>query len=165
MKTEKPLVDDLFLLERFPGKGGWTYARLPQVPPDKSAPFGWRTVKGTIDGHPLHHYKLMPMGNGELFLPVKAEIRKKIGKQTGDFIHVVLFTDEDPILVPEELVLCLKDEPGAYELFTQLKEGEKKEFLDWINSARKDETKVERILKMIQLVLKGEKLHPQKDKL
>ncbi len=76
-KDQKPLVDKEYLLQKYPGKGGWTYAAIPEVLQDKHAWFGWVRVKGFIDHHELKNYRLMPMGNGSLFLPVKAEIRKK----------------------------------------------------------------------------------------
>jgi hypothetical protein len=41
-------------------------------------------VRGTIDDFEIRKYHLMPMGNGKFFLPVKAEIRKKIKKEAGD---------------------------------------------------------------------------------
>jgi hypothetical protein len=59
----------------------------------------------------------MPMGNGKLFLPVKASIRKKIKKQEGDWIKVILFPDNDPLPVPSELQECLIDEPKAEKVF------------------------------------------------
>lgn len=81
---EKPLVNQKFLLKKIPGKGGWTYADLPGIAQNKNAPFGWVKVRGTIDGFEIRKYHLMPYGEGKLFLPVKAEIRKKIKKQEGD---------------------------------------------------------------------------------
>jgi hypothetical protein len=74
-KPERPLVNKTYRLEKFPGKGGWTFARIPEILPDKKAHFGWVKVRGTIDGYEIRKYHLMPMGNGSLFLPVKAEIR------------------------------------------------------------------------------------------
>nr|NQU92174.1 DUF1905 domain-containing protein [Bacteroidota bacterium] len=32
----------------------------------------------------------MPVGNGKLFLHVKAEIRKKFNMQEGDYVRVIL---------------------------------------------------------------------------
>lgn len=121
---EVPLVDKDYLLERTPGNGGWTYAPIPEVPQDKKAPFGWVKVKGSIDGVEIKKHHLMPMGNGELGLSVKAEIRKKIKKQAGDYVHVVLYLDEEPSEIPEELQLCLQDEPRALEFFNSLAENE-----------------------------------------
>lgn len=31
MTKEKPLLDRKYLLEKFPGKGGWTYTAIPEV--------------------------------------------------------------------------------------------------------------------------------------
>ena len=142
---EKPLVNKKYLLEKFPGKGGWTYASIPEVLQDKNAPFGWVKVKGFIDDFEIENYKLMPMGNGKLFLPVKAEIRKRINKQAGDFVTVILFADNNPTKIPDELISCFLDEPNAYETFLSYTSGQQKEFIDWIYSAKTDETKIERI--------------------
>lgn len=150
MSPEKPLVDATFQLEKFPGKGGWTYAALPEVPQNPDNPFGWIQVRGSIDNVELKHYKLMPMGNGRLFLPVKAEIRKKIRKQEGDWVKIVLYADDSPIDVPEEITECLKQEGlRIYTAFLSLTDGQKKAFLDWIYQAKTVETKVRRIAEMI----------------
>lgn len=105
---EKPLVDKKYLLEKFPGKGGWTYTIIPEVPQDKHVPFGWVKVKGSIDGFEIKRHRLMPMGTGELGLSVKAEIRKEIKKEAGDYVHVILYLDNEPLEAPEELLLCLQ---------------------------------------------------------
>ena len=146
-------------MKKFQGKAAWTYAEIPEAPPDKNAPFGWVKVKGSIDGHSFAHYKLMPMKNGSLFFPVKASIRKKIKKEAGDTVRIVLYADHSKLEIPRELEECLKAEPDAYAQFTALKEGTQKEFIDWIYSAKRIETRVERIVKTIELVLKKQTLH------
>lgn len=162
MEREKPLVDKVYLLEKFEGKGGWTYAKIPDIPQDKHSRFGWVRVRGTIDEFEIKNYHLMPMGNGKLFLPVKADIRKKIKKQVGDYVRVTLFADNLPTEIPEELKLCLLDEPKALETFLAYKNGEQKAFIEWIYSAKTDETKIERIVKTINKVVKGQKLTDKK---
>jgi len=37
---DKPLVNKKYLLEKYLGKGGWTYAAIPEVLQNKKAPFG-----------------------------------------------------------------------------------------------------------------------------
>ena len=155
----KPLVNKKFLLEKFQGKGGWTYARIPEIKPDKKAHFGWVKVRGTIDGYEIRKYHLMPMGDGRLFLPVKAEIRKKINKKEGDMVHVILYPDNEPLEVPEEMLLCLQDEPAALKFFHSLSESEQKYYMQWVYSAKKDETKVERLAKTIDRLLKKLKMY------
>lgn len=153
------LVHKSYLLQKFPGKGGWTYAAIPEIAQDKNSRFGWVRVKGFIDDFEIKNYHLMPMGNGQLFFPIKAEIRKKINKKEGDWVSITLYADTDPIAIPEELALCLKEDAVAYDTFLSYPDGEKKAFIDWIYAAKTDQTKVDRIVKTLNKLVKGERFY------
>jgi len=156
---EKPLVNQKYLLKKFPGKGGWTYADLPQVSKNENVPFGWVKVRGAIDGYEIKKINLMPYGGDKLFLPVKAEIRKAIKKGEGDYVHIVLYLDNEPTEIPEEMQLCLRDEPMALKVFTSISESEKQNYIRWIYSAKQEETKVERMAESINRLMKGLKFY------
>lgn len=156
---EKPLINQKIVLEKFPGKGGWTYAPLPTITSTQKNPFGWVKVRGSIDDYEIKQYKLMPMGDKRLFLPVKAAIRKKIKKEAGDWVKVVLFLDESELEIPTEIMTCFAlESPKLLATFLSFTEGERKAYIDWIYSAKTDDTKVNRILEMMRKLEKGLRL-------
>ncbi len=157
---DKALVNRTFELKKFPGKGGWTYAEIPEITQDSSNPFGWVTVKGSIDDYHFKQFKLMPMGNGQLFFSVNAKIRKMIKKKAGDTVVICLYPDYSSIEIPEEIKEVLKHESEETSVFfDSMKDSEKKAYLDWIYKAKSEDTIVQRIVKMISKLKEKKKFY------
>lgn len=158
MKEEKPLIDKDYLLIKVGDTCAWTFAEMPEIPMPKTS-FGMLKVKGKIDDYEFSNTHLMPLGNGNVGLAIKAAIRKKIKKQAGDTVHITLYEDRTPLIVPQELLLCMEYEDGLIEKFEAYTDGQKKAFIDWINSAKTEQTQTERIAKTIVMVQNGEKFY------
>jgi hypothetical protein len=155
MDKEKPLVNKKYLLQKFPGKGGWTYIQFDEIKPEKKKYFGGVKVRGFIDDYELKDHNLFPMGKGILMMAVKAEIRKKIGKQEGDWVNIKLYYDEPQDNANEEFLLCLKDDSAAEKTFNKITKKKQQEIIDWISASKNEDMKVERIAKTLDMLSQG----------
>lgn len=150
-----PIVNAEFLLQKMPGKGGWTFAVVPNIS-FKQPHSMWAKVKGKIDSHEFESLSLARIKDGNYFFPVKAEIRKALKKQAGDTVNIVLFEDFSEFTIPNDIIECLKIEHGTFQMFCALSKSNQRQYVKWILSAKQDETKASRINILIDKLLKGE---------
>ena len=73
-------------------------------------------------------------------------------------MNVVLYVDLTPTQIPQEFLNCLIEDQTAYQTFLSYTDGQKKEFIDWIYAAKTDETKVDRIAKTLNKLIRQERL-------
>ena len=137
-------------------KTGWSYIRITaalagQLKPDNKKSF---RVKGRLDDLPIAGMALLPMGEGDFIMALKAEIRKKLRKQKGDSLAVQLEVDTKKIEPPKDLLECLGDEPKAIEYFKTLPKSHQNYFGNWIKSAKTEETRSRRIARVVDAMIK-----------
>jgi hypothetical protein len=131
-----------------------------EVPFDVEAAFGSKRpkVKALIEGIPYRGI-LTRMGTDCHILGIRKEIREQAGKTFGDEVTVTVEPDAAPrvIEVPADLQKELKRDKEAKAFFDKLSYTHQKEYVTWINEAKKEETRQSRIVKTIEMLKKGKK--------
>jgi hypothetical protein len=156
--------------ERMGEKTGWSYIKVPtklaqQLKPGNKKSF---RVKGKLDDHPIGGMALIPMGEGDFILVLKAEIRKAIRKQAGDSLEVQLEVDKKEILPPKELLECLADEPEAQQVFKAQPRSHQNWYGNWVKQAKTEGTRTRRIAHIVDSLTKrmnfSEMMHAYSEK-
>ncbi len=139
--------------------GGGAYVSIPF---DVEQTFGKKRVKikAMIEGQP-YRGTLVRMGGPCHLLPVIKDIRAKIGKSFGDEIEIELEEDSEPrqVIVPQDLQDMLDEHPKAQEFFRQLSYTHQKEYVQWIEQAKREQTRQSRVLRTIELLEQGKLEH------
>jgi hypothetical protein len=143
------------IIEKFNKMGektGWTYVFIPFDVAEKINPKVKKSyrVKGKIDAVPIKQMALIPMGNGDFIIPLKADLRKKIKKQKGEKVKLSLELDSSEFKLSSDFLECLKEEKDAEKFFKTLTPGHQKYFSRWIDEAKTIETKSKRIARSIE---------------
>jgi hypothetical protein len=153
-------------------KTGWTYIAVPQDITGKLMPGNRRSfrVKGMLDDYEFAGMALIPMGGGSFIMVLNANVRKAIKKKQGAMLKVQLEVDHKPIEVPEDLELCLADEPRAQEFFSKrLTLSHRNYFIKWIAGVKSEAARAKRIARAVNALaremnfaemLRWEKNHP-----
>ena len=160
---QEPIIQGTFTIEKMTMKGGWSYVMLPPKHTKSDLPFGWFVVRGSIDDYVIKQYKLWPTASNQLFLPIKAEIRKKIKKHEGDSVYITLFEDKSEIVIPDDFLVCLYESPQAQFNFEKMSATSQKQYVDYVYGAKSMEAQARRMTKTIEKLEKGLKYHEKED--
>jgi len=130
------------------------------VPFDVEEAFGKKRVKvkATIAGFP-YRGSMTRMGSKDHILVVIKDIRVKAGVTFGDEIEVEVEEDTEPrvVVIPDDVKQVLAEHPQAGAFFEKLSYSGRKEYIFWIESAKRAQTRQNRISKMIDLLKQGKK--------
>lgn len=138
-------------------KTGWSYVFIPgavanQIRPNEKKSF---RVKGKIDEVEVSGVALLPMGEGDFIIPLKAELRKALKKEEGAVVKLNLTFDADfKIEMPDDLELCLADEEMLMQQFLSMPKSHQNYFINWLNSAKTEVTRTKRIIMIVDAMAK-----------
>ena len=140
-----------------------TFVRFPFDVFEEFGTKGQVKVKATIDGA-VYRGSLANMGMGCHILGVTHVIRKQIGKSSGYQVKIILEkdTEERIVNIPEDLSRLFKKNKSASDLFNSLSYTNRKEYVTWIESAKRTETRDARLKSAIEKLKKGLKNPTQK---
>jgi hypothetical protein len=138
-------------------KTGWSYIEMPadlaqQLKPGNKKSF---RVRGMLDGFAVNGMALMPMGEGNFIMALKAEVRKGIHKNAGAMLHVSIEEDtEYKVEVPDDLQECFDFEPEGQDFFYSLPKSHRDYFIKWIDGAKTSETRAKRIVNTVNAMMR-----------
>lgn len=114
---------------------------------------GWIKVRATFDGFE-YRGSLAKMDHHCHFLIMTQAVRKAIGKQPGDSVHVTIQKDDQSrtVEVPEDFRKKLNENPEVQAFFDGLAFTHRKEYIRWITEAKRPETRERRINKAIEML-------------
>ena len=131
-----------------------------EVPFDVEAEFGSKKpkVKATIEGI-SYRGTLVRMGTECHLLLILKSIREQVGKTFGDEVKITVEPDTEPriIEIPAELKKLFRAEKEAKAIFEKLSYTHQREYVTWINEAKREETRQNRLVKTIEMLKQGKR--------
>jgi hypothetical protein len=125
-------------------------ASFIEFPFDVEEKFGVKgqvKVKAIFDDKVIYRGSLAKMGHHCHILGITKEIRTKLGKTFGDTVEVEIVQDIEKreIIIPYSVAQILKNNSEAKEFFEKLSFTDRKEYMKWIESAKKEQTRQKRL--------------------
>ncbi|MBO0841127.1 MAG: DUF1905 domain-containing protein [Sciscionella sp.] len=113
----------------------------------------------TVGGH-SYRSTVASMG-GRFLVPLSAENRAAAGVSAGDEVEVDIAADHAPreVTVPGDLAAALAEDDAARANFDGLSFTHRKEWVRWIEEAKKPETRQTRLTKTISALREGKRTH------
>ncbi|SRR5712691_9551438 len=146
-------------LVRPEGVGTWTFASISKELANRAQLRARMRIKGTIDGVPFRS-SLMPAGDGNVFVVVNKELREKIGKGSGEVVDMTVGRDTSTVVdrIPADLKKALSQNAKAETYFRKTATSHRMAYVQWIQQAKKAETRESRLKKAIYMLLQGKTL-------
>jgi hypothetical protein len=132
-------------------------ATMFRVPFDLEEAFGRARppVKVTIRGHTWRTTPGVYGGVG--YIGVNRAVKAATGVDAGDRVDVTMELDTEPrrVTLPADLRAALAANPTAKSAFAKLSYTHKREYVEWVEEAKRPETRVRRITATVAGVREG----------
>lgn len=144
-------------LEKFSGKGGWTFVRIPAEFSERLGIRGMVPVLATVEGL-VFERSLMPIGDGTHMIAINKDMLKAIGKRLSDdvTVHIAVQNQPHPVRIPEELSIAFDLDPEGKDLFFSLPRSTQRGLMMWLESARTAHTRANRAGEILRRLSLGD---------
>ncbi|HZZ65366.1 MAG TPA: YdeI/OmpD-associated family protein [Candidatus Baltobacteraceae bacterium] len=138
--------------------GSWTFLTLPKNASAKLPSRGMASVEGLINGSPFQA-TLEPDGQGSHWLKVDRRLGKAAGAAAGDVVtlEIAPVGEEPEPAVPEDLRKALDAAPKSRALWSQITPVARRDWIYWIVTAKRPETRAIRIEKTCSMLAAGKR--------
>jgi Bacteriocin-protection, YdeI or OmpD-Associated/Domain of unknown function (DUF1905) len=136
--------------------GSWTFLILPKSASAKLPSRGMTTVEGTINGFPFRA-TLEPDGKKSHWLKVDRKMREGAGANAGEIVTLTIAAAGEEHKVPADLRKALAAFPKARTLWSDITPIARGDWIHWIVSAKRPETRARRIENACSMLAAGKR--------
>jgi hypothetical protein len=138
--------------------GSWNFLILPKNTSAKLPTRGMTTVEGTINGYPFRA-TLEPDGQKSHWLKVDRKMEEAAGAEVGDVLALEIMQSggEPEVSVPADLRKALAAAPKARALWAGITAIARRDWIHWITSAKRPETRARRIENACDMLTAGKR--------
>jgi len=137
----------------------WSFLVLPEAASARLPSRGMTSVEGTLDGFAFQA-TLEPDGKGGHWLKVDRKLRQAAGASVGDLVtlEIAPLAEEPEPKVPADLRKALATAPPrALALWSEITPRARRDWIQWITSGKRAETRVLRIGKACDMLASGKR--------
>src|SRR5690349_10354752 len=136
----------------------WTFLVLPKDASARLPTRGMTTVEGLINGHPFRA-TLEPDGQKSHWLKVNEKMRAAAGAEAGDVLplEILSVAKEPELRIPADLRKALAAAPEARAVWSDITPIARRDWIQWIISAKQPETRARRIRNACEMLAAGKR--------
>lgn len=141
-----------------PANAAWTFLVLPKTASAKLPTRSMTAIEGTLEGHAFQSV-LEPDGQGSHWLKVDKKLREAAGAAPGDEVTLEIRPAEaepEPE-VPADLHQALAAAPEAEAVWKDITAVARRDWIHWITSPKRPETRVRRIANACEMLASGKR--------
>ena len=158
MRTDTIAFKAKLLRPATPKNAGWRFLVLPTAASAKLPTRSMAAVEGRFAGQPFRAM-LEPDGQGSHWLKVPRALREQAGVADGDVVAIELApsSGQPEPRVPADLRKALAAAPDAKAQWDSLTPVARRDWIQWLDSAKKAETRERRIAGTTDMLLCGKR--------